>query len=75
MWLGALPTQAIDHPNSQHAGLLDGRSGNVYFTTLAKQPDSFEVDNDLEIGDQVVFFNNGIYDLLTAGASGSRTRR
>ena len=56
----------IDVDGSQQGastGLLDGRTGNKYFRT-ATQP-----LEDIEIGDQVVFWNSALYDVLQTGGA------
>jgi hypothetical protein len=42
-------------------GLVDGRQGNPHFLTQEKLLD------DLEIGDQIVYWNSDLYDLLSSG--------
>ena len=70
VWFGSIPEEALSTPSGHHGGLLDGRPDNIYFKTLLKQPDSFRSEHDLELGDQVIFYNSGIYELLTSGALG-----
>lgn len=43
-------------------GLVDGRQGNKHFVTREKLLD------DLEIGDQIVYWNSDVYDVLSNGA-------
>jgi hypothetical protein len=68
--LTSVPAESLKTPSGNHGGLLDGRPDNPYFKTLLKAPDSFRINEDLEMGDQVIFYNSGIYELLTSGALG-----
>jgi hypothetical protein len=61
VWLGPMVTKESTSV-SVSTGLLDGRTNNQFFETRLRSIDQ------LEIGDQVVFWNSAIYDVLTGGA-------